>query len=184
MRCESEEMKTAGANMLGACLCLLLYIGRADAVNMYIKKVAVTTHTAKMASRRMSVCLEDTKHDKQGKVCLCVAECSSMGIILGTWGYFMYEVLRPNVTDHINLFGVTFYKGSAFDDLLFNSVVYFNFFGVMHVVFVFMLISKKSSRARAICGYNNVDPRQSPQMTILTALYFNAVLSTTSTRRC
>lgn len=130
-----------------------------------------------MASRRMSVCLEDTKHNNKGKILLCVAECASLATVLMFWGYFMFAVLRPNSADHINLFGITFYKGSSYHDLLFNLIIYYNFFSITHILF--MLSSKKSNQARAICGYNNVDPRQSTQMTILTAIYFNAVLSST-----
>ncbi len=129
------------------------------------------------ASRRMSVCLDETKHDRKGKILLCIAECASLAAVLGFWGYFMFEVLRPNKTDHINLFGITFYKGSAFQDLLFNSIIYYNLYGIVHITF--MLLSKKSNQARAICGYNNVDPRQSTQMTVLTAIYFNSVLNST-----
>ena len=129
-------------------------------------------------NRRMSICMEDTKSNAFGRKILASAEWASLFAVLSAWAYFMYEVLRPNATNHINLFGITFYKGPAFDNFCFNAIIYFNFYGVLHVIF--MLLSKHSNRARAICGYNSVDSRQSFQMTILTAIYFNAILSSSA----
>lgn len=128
-----------------------------------------------MASRRMSVCLEDTKSSPTGRKTLAAVEWLSLCCVLSLWGYFMFEVLRPNNTNHINLFGITFYKGGSYDLFIFNAILYLNFYGLCHIVM--MLASKHSNRARAICGYNNVDPRQSTQMTVLSAIYFNTVLS-------
>ena len=131
-----------------------------------------------VTNRRMSVCLEDIKNDASGKRLLAVVEWISLISVLMLWGYFVFEVLRPNSTDHINLFGITFYKGSAFSDLCFNAIIYISFFSCLNVLM--MLASKHSNRARALCGYNSVDSRQSFQMTVLTALYFNMILSSSS----
>lgn len=129
-------------------------------------------------SRRMSVCIEETKSDAKGRKLLATVEWLSLLTILMLWGYFMFEVLRPNNTDHINLFGITFYKGSAFADLCFNAIIYVNLYGGANIFM--MLISKHSNKARALCGYNSVDSRQSFQMTVLTAIYFNMILSSSS----
>lgn len=130
-----------------------------------------------MANRRMSICLEDTKSDIFGSRVLSLCEYGSLTSVLGFWGYFMYECLRPH-SDHINFFGITFYKGTAFDLLIFNAIIYFNFFGCLHILM--MLCSKHSNMARAICGYNNVDQRQSCVMTVLSAIYFNTILGSTA----
>lgn len=129
-------------------------------------------------SRRMSVCIEETKSDAKGRKLLAAVEWLSLLTILLLWGYFMFEVLRPNNTDHINLFGITFYKGSAFVDLCFNAIIYINVFSIANIFM--MTISKHSNKARALCGYNSVDSRQSFQMTVLTAIYFNMILSSSS----
>lgn len=131
-----------------------------------------------MASRRMSVCIEETKASPTGRKTLVAVEYLSLGSVLGLWGYFMFEVLRSNNTDHINLFGITYYKGSSFDILVFNTIIYLNIFSICHVGM--MLASKHSNKARALCGYNSVDSRQSFQMTVLTAIYFNMILSSSS----
>ena len=130
-----------------------------------------------MASRRMSVCIEETKSSPTGRKTLAAVEFMCLSSVLSLWGYFMFEVLRPNQTDHINLFGITFYKGGSYDEFVFNTILYLNFFSCCHVAM--MLASKHSNFARALCGYNNIDPRQSTQMTILSAIYFNTVLSST-----
>ena len=126
----------------------------------------------------MSVCIADTKEDDKGRVWLAAAEWGSLSVILSAWGYFMYAVLRPNDTDRFNLFGITYYKGSAFDQLCYNAIIYLNVFGLLNVTM--MLLSKHSNKARAICGYNSVDSRQSFQMTVLTGIYFNVILSSSS----
>lgn len=125
----------------------------------------------------MSVCIEDTKSSSTGRKTLAAVEYLSLASVLGLWGYFMFEVLRPNNTDHINLFGITFYKGGSYELFVFNTILYFNFYSCCHIVM--MIASKHSNRARAICGYNNIDPRQSTQMTILSAIYFNTIVSST-----
>lgn len=130
-----------------------------------------------MVNRRMSVCVAETKETSKGRKSLMMAEWGSLLTLIGLWAYFMYEVLRPNDTNHINMFGITFYKGTAFEQAVFNAVIYLNLFSVLHIIF--MLASKHSNRARALCGYNNVDSRQSTVMTILTAVYFNMVFSVT-----
>lgn len=130
------------------------------------------------ASRRMSVCLEDTKSTNHGKKILTAAEWTCLSVILAFWGYFMFEVLRPNKANHINLFGITFYKGSAFNNLCFNAIIYINFYSCANAIM--MLASKHSNKARSLCGYNNVDSRQSLQMTILTAIYFTTIISTST----
>lgn len=131
-----------------------------------------------VTSRRMSVCLEDTKSSRSGRRILAVTEWSCLCVLVAFWAYFMYEVLRPNKTDHINLFGITFYMGPSFDEISFNVIVYLSTFSCLNVLM--MLLSKHSNRARTLCGYNNVDTRQSFQMTVLSAIYFNMILSSSS----
>lgn len=128
-----------------------------------------------VTSRRMSVCIEDTKSSSIGRRILAATEWTCLCLLLAFWGYFIFEVLRPNSVDHINLFGVTFYMGPSFDQISFNVIIYLSFFGCCHIFM--MLASKHSNRARAICGYNNIDSRQSFQMTVLSAIYFNTILS-------
>ena len=131
-----------------------------------------------VTSRRMSVCIEDTKSSRTGRRILATIEWACLCLLLAFWGYFLFAVLRPNRTDHLNLFGITFYRGPSFDQFAFNAIIYLSVFGVSNVVM--MLASKHSNRARTFCGFNSVDSRQSFQMTVITAIYFNMILSSSS----